>query len=70
MHPHDHPSLGNMIAPFNNDGTVHEIAYRRHIRYMSDGGTGVFVGGPHATEFVNMEPVERRKLWELAVVEI
>ncbi|MCL0102249.1 dihydrodipicolinate synthase family protein [Dehalococcoidia bacterium] len=69
MHPHDHPSLGNMIAPFNNDGTVHEIAYRRHIRYMSDGGTGVFIGGPHATEFVNMEPVERRKLWELAVEE-
>ncbi len=69
MGMHDRPSFGNMIAPFDETGEVNEAAYRRHIRYMSDAGTGVFVGGPHATEFVNMDAAERRKLWELAVDE-
>ena len=64
------PSLGNMIAPMDKTGErFNEAAYRRHIRFMSDGGTGVFVGGPHATEFVNMDREERRKLWEIAVDE-
>jgi 4-hydroxy-tetrahydrodipicolinate synthase len=69
MGMHDRPSLGNMISPFGATGEINEEAYRRHIRYMSDAGTGVFVGGPHATEFVNMDPTERRHLWELAVDE-
>src|SRR2546423_9588705 len=49
---------------------INEAGFRRMLRYMSDGGTTVFVGGPHATEFVNMDKDERRRLWEVAVDEL
>jgi dihydrodipicolinate synthase/N-acetylneuraminate lyase len=49
---------------------INEKGYRRMLRYMADGGTTVFVGGPHATEFVNMDRAERRWLWELSVDEL
>ncbi len=66
---HDRPSLGNITVPFDDKGELDEAAFRRHIRYMSDAGTGLFVGGPHATEFTSMDRTERRRLWELSVDE-
>jgi dihydrodipicolinate synthase/N-acetylneuraminate lyase len=49
---------------------VNEDGFRRMLRYMSGGGTGVFVGGLHATEFVHLDADERRRLWEVAVDEL
>src|SRR4051794_20473222 len=67
----DRPSLGNAVVPMDEHGeAINEAGFRRMLRYMSDGGTAVFVGGPHATEFVNMDGAERRRLWELAVDEL
>jgi dihydrodipicolinate synthase/N-acetylneuraminate lyase len=50
--------------------TVDEAKFRRMLRYMADGGTNVFVGGPHATEFVTMDEEERTALWAWAVDEL
>jgi dihydrodipicolinate synthase/N-acetylneuraminate lyase len=50
--------------------SVNEAGFRAMLRYLSEAGTNVFVGGPHATEFVNMGPIERRRLWEVAVDEL
>jgi 4-hydroxy-tetrahydrodipicolinate synthase len=47
-----------------------EVKYRRMLRYMSDGGTNVFVGGPHATEFVVMDEEERNRIWQWSVEEL
>ena len=67
----DRPSLGNAVVPMDEFGeAINEKGFRRMLRYMADGGTTVFVGGPHATEFVNMDRAERRWLWELAVDEL
>ncbi len=67
----DRPSLGNAITPMDERGeAINEAAFRRMLRYMADGGTTVFVGGPHATEFVNLDRAERRRLWELAIDEL
>jgi 4-hydroxy-tetrahydrodipicolinate synthase len=67
----DRPSLGNAVVPLRQDGEVIDTkGFRRMLRYMADGGTGVFVGGPHATEFVSMDRRERRRLWKLAVDEL
>src|SRR6185295_12189123 len=67
----DRPSLGNAVVPMDEFGeAINDKGFRRMLRYMSDGGTTVFVGGPHATEFVNMDKDERVRLWELAVDEL
>jgi dihydrodipicolinate synthase/N-acetylneuraminate lyase len=67
----DRPSFGNAVVPMDDRGeAINEPEFRQMLRYMSDGGTTVFVGGPHATEFVNMDRAERRRLWELAVDEL
>src|SRR4051795_7952761 len=69
--PADRPSLRHAVVPMDEHGeAINEAGFRRMLRYMSDGGTTVFVGGPHATEFVNMDGAERRRLWELAVDEL
>ncbi|MGH2842014.1 MAG: dihydrodipicolinate synthase family protein, partial [Solirubrobacteraceae bacterium] len=39
-------------------------------RYMADGGTSIFVGGPHATEFVVMDEEERDRIWRWSVDEL
>ena len=65
------PSLGNAITPMDGRGeAINEPAFRRLLRYMAEGGTTVFVGGPHATEFVNLDRTERRRLWEVGVDEL
>ena len=52
----DRPSFGNSITPMDDRGeAINEPALRQLLRYMSDGGTTVFIGGPHATEFVNLD---------------
>lgn len=67
----DLPSSGNAVVPMDDRGEeIDEGAFRAMLRYMADGGTNVFVGGPHATEFVNMSRVERHRLWEVAVDEL
>lgn len=67
----DKPNNGNAIVPMDAAGEkINEEGYRRHLRYMSEGGTNVFVGGGHATECVNMNTAERRRVWELAVKEL
>jgi dihydrodipicolinate synthase/N-acetylneuraminate lyase len=67
----DPPSLGNAVTPMDDQGeTINEARFRQMLRYMADAGTTVFVGGPHATEFVNMDRTERRRLWEVAVDEL
>lgn len=67
----DLPSSGNAVVPMDAPGEeIDEGAFRAMLRYMADGGTNVFVGGPHATEFVNMSRPERRRLWEVAVDEL
>ncbi len=67
----DKASTGNAVVPMDSRGEgINEEGFRRMCRYMSEGGTNVFVGGPHATEFVNMDRQERRHLWELAVKEV
>ena len=67
----DRPSFGNALTPMDDRGeAINEAAFRRMLRYMSDGGTTVFVGGPHATEFVNLDRSERRRLWEIGVEEL
>jgi 4-hydroxy-tetrahydrodipicolinate synthase len=71
MEMDDRPSFGNAVVPMDAHGEgINEPGFRQMLRYMSDGGTTVFVGGPHATEFVNMDRAERRRLWELAVDEL
>lgn len=68
---HRRPSSGNAVAPMDGQGElVDEAEYRRLVRYMADAGTNVFIGGPHATEFVNMGRAERQRLWEVAVDEL
>lgn len=65
------PSLGNAITPMDERGEkINEQVYRQILRYMADGGTTVFVGGPHATEFVNLDRGERRRLWEIGIDEL
>ena len=67
----DRPSFGNAVVPMDDRGeTINDSGFRHMLRYMSDAGTTVFVGGPHATEFVNMNGAERRHLWELAIDEL
>lgn len=67
----DRPSNGNAIVPMDATGDlINEAGYRRHLRYMAEGGTNVFVGGPHATEFVHMDEAERRRIWELSIDEL
>jgi 4-hydroxy-tetrahydrodipicolinate synthase len=67
----DRASFGNAVVPMDDAGEqINEVEFRRMLRYMSQGGTSVFVGGPHATEFVNMDRVERRRLWEVSVDEL
>lgn len=67
----DKPNNGNATVPMDNRGEkIKEAGFRRMLRYMSEGGTNVFVGGPHATEFVNMDRKERTWLWEVAVDEL
>jgi 4-hydroxy-tetrahydrodipicolinate synthase len=69
--PGDRPSFGNAITPMDGRGeAINETAFRRLLRYMAEGGTTVFVGGPHATEFVNLDRGERRRLWEIGVDEL
>jgi 4-hydroxy-tetrahydrodipicolinate synthase len=67
----DRPSLGNSITPMDDRGeAINEPALRQLLRYMSDGGTTVFIGGPHATEFVNVDRKERLRIWEIALDEL
>jgi N-acetylneuraminate lyase len=67
----DRPSFGNAVVPLDDRGeTINEPRFRQMLRYMANAGTTVFVGGPHATEFVNMDRTERRRLWEVAVDEL
>lgn len=67
----DRPSLGNAITPMDERGeAINERVYRQILRYMAEAGTTVFVGGPHATEFVNLDRAERRRLWEIGVDEL
>lgn len=67
----DRPNNGNATVPMDNRGEkIKNAGFRSMLRYMSEGGTNVFVGGPHATEFVNMDRKERTHLWEVAVDEL
>ncbi|MDB5395025.1 MAG: dihydrodipicolinate synthase family protein [Rhodospirillales bacterium] len=67
----DRPSLGNSITPMDDRGeAINEPVLRQLLRYMSDGGTTVFIGGPHATEFVNVDRKERLKVWEISLDEL
>jgi 4-hydroxy-tetrahydrodipicolinate synthase len=67
----DRPNNGNAIVPMDGSGeTIDEAGFRRHLHYMAKGGTNLFIGGGHATEFVNMNAAERRRVWEIAVEEL
>ncbi|MFO0689823.1 MAG: dihydrodipicolinate synthase family protein [Myxococcota bacterium] len=67
----DRPSLGNAITPMDDRGeAINEPVCRQILRYMGEAGTTVFVGGPHATEFVNLDRAERRRLWEIGIDEL
>lgn len=67
----DRPSFGNAVTPMDMRGeAINEKVFRQMLHYMSDGGTTVFIGGPHATEFVNLDRDERRRMWQVAVEEL
>lgn len=67
----DRPSFGNSITPMDDRGeAINEPILRQLLRYMSDGGTTVFIGGPHATEFVNVDRKERLRIWEISLDEL
>jgi 4-hydroxy-tetrahydrodipicolinate synthase len=71
LRDNDRPSFGNAVTPMDMRGEeINEAAFRHMLRYMSDAGTTVFIGGPHATEFVNLNRDERRRMWEVAVDEL
>lgn len=66
--PDDRPSFGNAVTPMDEQGeAINEAGVRLMLRYMAEGGTTVFVGGPHATEFVNLDRAERRRCWEIGI---
>jgi 4-hydroxy-tetrahydrodipicolinate synthase len=67
---HDRPSFGNVIAPFTENEEIDEAALRRHLRYMADAGTGVFVGGPNAAEAHHLNRAERTRLWQISIDEL
>ena len=63
LRDNDRPSFGNAVTPMDMRGEeINEAAFRHMLRYTSDAGTTVFIGGPHATEFVNLNRDERRRM--------
>ena len=45
----------SLITPFNNDGSVKEEAFRKHISWQIESGVHGIGIGPNTGEFVNLE---------------
>jgi len=67
----DLPSVGNAAIPMSAAGdTINESEFRRMLRYMTDGGTNLCIGGRHATEFSHLSDRERQRIFEVSVDEL
>lgn len=58
------------ITPFDSSGAVDEEGLRRHVRRLSDGGVGVYVGGGGSGEGYVLSDAEMRTVLEVAVSEL
>lgn len=59
----------SLITPFNNDGSVKEEAFRKHISWQIESGVHGIGIGPNTGEFVNLEFHDIKKLIDIAVDE-
>lgn len=54
------------ITPFNEDGSLDEVALREHMTHLADHGAGLFLGASHTGEGPLLELADHRKLFEIA----
>jgi len=66
----DPPAYGMSITPFDQSGVIDEPALRRHLRFMADGGVGVFMGALNSGEGYLLDRDEVRRLYEIGVDEL
>jgi 4-hydroxy-tetrahydrodipicolinate synthase len=58
------------ITPFDGGGRLDEEALRRHLRYLADGGVGVYLGSYGTGEGLLLRRHEIRRLYEIGVEEL
>ena len=66
----DRPAYGMSITPFTPDGDIDEPALRRHLRFIADGGCGVFMGALNSGEGFLLTRPEIRRIYEIGVSEL
>jgi len=58
------------LTPFREDGAIDEVAFRTHLRRLSDAGQSIYVGSTNVGEGFALEEEELRHLLAVAVDEL
>jgi 4-hydroxy-tetrahydrodipicolinate synthase len=61
---------GNSVTPFTDAGDVDEALLRRHLRFMADGGVGIYLCGHGSGEGDLLTHAERADIFRVGVDEV